>query len=431
MRSRYGDGEAGGKKDRFGNRFAPELPYARGEILASTEDDFRKVQRAGRIIERRIHEKGADAVFNFTGLEHSLPLRSDDIPFAHDELAPALYADRFRAAALKHLGGSPGVHDAVLFNRLTAATFATHLVLVKPGDMVVGVSASHSHPSVVRAVAHVGGKFVDTAGAKDFARALEQEDRVSLVVLTRLAVTYDIMASDDLRRVVQLAHRRGIPVYVDDAGGARVGPAIFGQPKMLELGVELGTTGLDKYGTSGPRLGLMAGEKSLVSRIRAKAWEFGLEARPLFYPAVIQSLGEYSPERVRALVDATKRVAAALRKVLGDRVRETPVTAQLSADDILAIAMERGGVGEPQIVPYEAAAALAMLLLEDYGMLMVHFVGIPPGSADFLFKFMPPETVARVGGPESFALTVDSSLSKLGSLIGKPESVRELLLGDL
>jgi len=32
--------------DRFGNPHAPNLPYARGEILRSTEDDFRKLQRA-------------------------------------------------------------------------------------------------------------------------------------------------------------------------------------------------------------------------------------------------------------------------------------------------------------------------------------------------------------------------------------------------
>ena len=44
--------------------------------------------------------------------------------------------------------------------------------------------------------------------------------------------------------------------------------------------MDLGATGLDKYGTIGPRLGLMAGDKALVGRIRAKSFEFGLEARP-------------------------------------------------------------------------------------------------------------------------------------------------------
>src|SRR5439155_830758 len=71
-----------------------------------------------------------------------LPLAADELPLANDFVAPALYFDRFRAAALAHLGGSPDTHDAALFNRLTGATYATHLALVEPGVTVVGVSTS-------------------------------------------------------------------------------------------------------------------------------------------------------------------------------------------------------------------------------------------------------------------------------------------------
>lgn len=422
--------EASMDTDRFGNRFALGLPYARGGILTSTEDDFRKLRRAWRVIERRIRARGPEAVFNFSGLERSFRLEAEDLRFADDELAPALYLDRLKALALEHLGGSPARHDLVLFNRMTAATLATHLALVKPGDVVVGVSASHSHPSVIRAASHVGAKFVDTQGADSFAEALEREGSVALVVLTRLAVTYELLPLEALRTVVRLAHDKGAPVYVDDAGGARVGPAVFGQPRMLELGVDVGATGLDKYGTSGPRLGLLAGEKNLVATIRARAFEFGLEARPMLYPAAVRSLEQYTPERVRALVESTKQVTAALRSVLGRRLHETPVTAQLLAEDILELAMERAGLAEPPIVPYEATAALAMLLLEDYGIITVHFAGLPPGTSTLLFKFIPPETLARFGGPDAFAKAVDTSLSKLASLIAKPERIRDLLLGD-
>jgi len=416
--------------DRFGNRFAPTLPYARGRILASTEDDFKKLQRAWRVVARRIASGGAESVFNFSGLERSLPLEAQDLPFADDELAPALHLDRLRAVALEHLGGVPDHHDVVLFNRMTGATLATHLALVKPGDVVVGVSASYSHPSVVRAAAHVGAKFVDTVGVEAFAEALDRQGPVALVVLTRLAVTYELLPVDALGAVVRLAHARRVPVYVDDAGGARVGPAVFGQPRLLELGVDVGATGLDKYGTLGPRLGLLGGERELVARIRARGFELGLEARPMLYPAAVRSLEGYTPERVRALVASTKEVAAALRTLLGPRLHETPVTAQLLAEEILELAMARAGLREPPIVPYEAAGALAMLLLEDYGILTVHFAGLPPGTSSFLFKFIPPETLARFGGAGAFAKAVDASLAKLASLIGQPEKIRALLLGD-
>ena len=412
--------------DRFGNRFAPTLPYARGRILATTADDFRKLQRAWGIVRAR----GPENIFIFTGLEHSLPMEPGDLRWADDEIAPALYWDRLRALALDHLGGSPDRHDVAVFNRLTGATLAVHLTLVKPGDVVIGVSASHSHPSVIRAAHHAGARFTDTTGLDEFTAALEREPRVALVDLTRLAVTYELLPVETIRTVVKLAHDRGARVYVVDAGGARVGPAGFDQPRTLELGVDLGATGLDKYGTLGPRLGLLGGDRELVAAVRARAFECGLECRQMLYPAVVRTLEKYSPQRVQILIDTTRAVAAELRKVLGGRLHETPTTAQLLADDILEIAMERGGVSRPPIVPFEATAALCMLLLEDHSILTVHFVGLPPGGGDILFKFIPPETLERFGGARRFAEAVDRSLTRLGTLLREPEQIRRLLLGD-
>ncbi len=416
----------GNQTDRFGNPFAPTLSYARGKILSSTEDDFRKLEHAWHIIRRR----GPENIFIFTGLDHSLPMQPEDLRWADDEIAPALYFDSLKALALDHLGGSADRHDIMVFNRLTGATLATHLTLVKAGEVVIGVSASHSHPSVIRAAAHVGARFTDTTGLDEFKKVLDRESRVALVDLTRLAVTYELLAVDAIRTIVKLAHDKGAIVYVDDAGGARVGPASFDQPKMLELGVDIGATGLDKYGTLGPRFGLMGGNRALVARVRAKAFECGLECRQMLYPAVVRTLEKYSPKRVQELIDTTKAVAVSLRQVLGGRLHETPTTAQLLADDLLEIAMERGGVKEPPIVPFEAAAAFCMLLLQDHAMLTVHFVGMPPGGGDILFKFIPPETLARFGGPDKFAKAVDASLTKLGTLLREPEKIRALLLGD-
>ena len=411
--------------DRFGNPNAPSLPYARGRILATTEDDFRKLQRAWAII----RERGPDAVFVFTGLEHSLPMTGEEVRFADDELAPAVYFERLQVLALAHLGGSPDRHDVAVFNRMTGATLATHLTLVRPGDVVVGASASYSHPSVVRAAKHVGARFVDTAGLSMFEEAIANEARVALVDLTRLAVTYDLMPVEEILAITRIAHDKGALVYMDDAGGARVGPAGFGQPRMLELGVDIGATGLDKYGTVGPRLGLLAGRTDLVARIRATGFEFGLEARQMLYPAVARTLEQYDPARVRALIETTRQIARELRPFVGNRLRETPTTVQIPAADLLEIAMQRGGIEEPPIVPYEAAAALAMLLLQNHGMLMVHFVGVPPGTADLLIKFVPPLTLERFGGAGRYARAIDDSLTCLGSLLREPPSIGELLMG--
>jgi L-seryl-tRNA(Ser) seleniumtransferase len=69
-----------------------------------------------------------------------------------------------------------------------------------------------------------------------------------------------------------------------------------------------------------------------------------------------------------------------------------------------------------------------MLMLEDHNMLTVHFVGMPPGGGDILFKFIPPETLVRFGGPDKFAQAVDASLTRLGQLLKEPERIRQLLL---
>ena len=415
--------------DRFGNELAAGLPYARGSIIRSTEDDFVKLERARRVIERRIAAGGREAIFNFSGLERSLPLEASEIAVADDELAPALTGARVRALALEHLGGDAERHDVMLFNRLTAATFATHLALVTPGDTVVGLSPTYTHPTAIRSARQCGARFVETGDVAGLASALEREPRVTLLVLTRLAVTYDLLPLEIAREAVRLVHTRGARVYVDDAGGARVGPAVFGQPRTLELGADLGATGLDKYGTVGPRLGLLAGDAALVATIRARAFEFGLEARPMLYPAVARSLAGYRPERVRTLVETTHKVGEALRAVFGARLHVTPVTAQLRAEDLLALAMERAGLATPPIVPIEATAALAMLLLEDYGIVTVHFAGMPPGTSSLLLKFIPPETLERFGGADALAKAVDSAMDRLAALLHDRAALTALLLG--
>jgi L-seryl-tRNA(Ser) seleniumtransferase len=160
-----------------------------------------------------------------------------------------------------------------------------------------------------------------------------------------------------------------------------------------------------------------------------KGFEFGMEARQMLYSAAVRTLEQYDPARVRALIATTKQIAGELRPLLGNRLRETPTTIQIGADDILEIAMERGGVNEATVVPYETSAALSMLLLRDHGMLMVHFVGLPPGTADLLIKFVPPETLERFGGAGRYAEAVNDSLTRLGELLRDRESIRELLLG--
>jgi L-seryl-tRNA(Ser) seleniumtransferase len=299
-------------------------------------------------------------------------------------------------------------------------------ILVRPGDTVLGVSARYSHPVVVRAVKLAGGELIDTTGYDEFAAHLDRDPQ--LVVLTRLAVSYEALGTEELDAIVAETESRGLPLFVDDAGGARVGPAVFGQARTLELGAVAGATGLDKYGTTGPRLGLLAGRTELVGRIRARGVELGLEARPMLYPAVVHSLEQYRPERVRELVDSTMALADALEARF-PWVARTPVAVKLEGEDVLSEAAVRAGLQgrDCPLAPYEATAALAMLLLRDHGILTVHFAALPPGTSALLLKFLPPETLERFGGPDRFAVAVDESLDALAALVGDREGLAGLL----
>ena len=412
--------------DRFGNAYADGLPYARGRILRDTADDFAKLRRAWPIVDQRAR---AGTLFNFTGLERGLV--APDVPAGvlDDELGAARYAERLRALALEHLGGSADRDDVLVTNRLTAAIYVALQTLVRPGTPVVGISAGYSHPAVVRAVRAAAGRLVDVRGVDDLRARLAENDAPAVVVLTRLAVTYEALPTEDLAPILEAAREHRATLFVDDAGGARVGPAVLGQPRTLELGAEVGATGLDKYGTSGPRLGILAGRAELVAEMRARALELGMEARPMLYPAVVRSLEAYRPERVRELVATTETVGAALAGRLGEWVVRTPFAVKLEGEDVLAAAMERAGIAEPPVVPFEATAALAMLLLRDHGVLTVHFAALPPGTAALLVKFVPPETLAAFGGADAFAAAVDASIDELARLLTTPSALRTLLVG--
>ena len=156
-----------------------------------------------------------------------------------------------------------------------------------------------------------------------------------------------------------------------------------------------------------------------------------MEARPFLYPAAVRSLVGSTAERVQELVETTRDVATAIHDVLGDRLHETPVIAELRADDVLDMAMQRAGLRTPPVVPYEASAALAMLLVRDYGIITVHFVGLPPGTSALMIKFIAPEVLKRFGGAQAYAQAIDDCLNTLAGMLAEPAQIRRLLFGDV
>jgi L-seryl-tRNA(Ser) seleniumtransferase len=287
---------------------------------------------------------------NVSGLERGLHLPENIPPWMlDDEWSGALYVEPLRRLGLEHLGGEDGIHDVTVTNRLTAAIYVAMQVTVRPGSTVIGVSASHSHPCVRRAVRDAGAQLVEAVGLAQFRAVLDRKSDVSVVALTRLAVTYEALDEPDIREIVRLAHARGALVILDDAGGARVGPALLGQPRSLQLDVDLAATGLDKYGVIGPRVGLLGGRVDLLAAARARSFELGSECRPVLYPAVVESLRRYSDQRVRDLVASTKQAGEVLRSRLGEE--NTPFIFTLPGEAIRSELNRRSGGASTPLAP--------------------------------------------------------------------------------
>lgn len=418
--------------DRFGNPVMDGYSYAMGEVLQKTSDQIRKREHAWRIIGGIVREKGVKGIYSFTGLDRGFHPEPEDIEWMDEEIAPGLYLDRFRELAVAMMGGALPAQDAALFNRTGAASFAVMLALLKAGDVVVGLApppGGVSHPTVIRAIASAGARIVHASDSTAVEGHLDSVAGVKLVTILRLRAESELIPLRDLERAIGLAKERGIPVYLDDAAGARLCPVVYNQPKPLELGVDLAATGMDKTGLRGPRFGILAGSAPLVDQVKAKAFDHGLEGRPAFLPGVVRSLEAYSPAALKTLVETTRGLGEELRRVLGDQVSFSPATVMLREEEILSIALARADLSKAAIVPLEASATLSMLLLQDYGIVSVHATTGWPSFGGLLLKDIHPEVIERLGGVKAFAKAVDASLDKLAKIIGTRSEVKKVLFG--
>jgi len=424
------------KMDRYGNEVAEGLPYARGDLIRHTPDDVNKVKRAEMLARKRI-EAGLP-VYNFTGLERNMTqlIQKEDIANLDDCWAPALNGPRMQELAMDHLGGDPVVHSTAVISRQTAAIHCSMMVLLEPGDLCIGVSPTYTHPCVIRAVKLAGGRFIEGTGYDEFAELMEQhKDEVKVVNITRLAVSYDILDEESMRKIVQLARKMNCKIFLDDAGGGRVGPAFYSQSKMLEYGPDLGSTGLDKYGTLGPRVGLLGGKSELVAEAWSRAIEFGCECRQMLYPAIQQTLEQYDDSLVKKLVSTTMDVGSELSKLLDQpgkvRVQNNGLIAQLKGEDLMEVMLERAHLpletNSHLIVPFEATAMLAVALMERHGVYSVNLAAIPSGTTSLMIKFVPEVTLNKFGGAGAFAAAVDDCITHVSTLLTDKEAMLNLL----
>ena len=91
--------------------------------------------------------------------------------------------------------------------------------------------------------------------------------------------------------------------------------------------------------------------------------------------------------------------------------------------------MERAGLSERPAVPIEASAGLAMLLLKHYGVLTVHFAGLPPGTSSMLIKFVSPETLTRFAAVAVYLIDAQVGMGAVAET-DRGRGAADLLHGD-
>jgi L-seryl-tRNA(Ser) seleniumtransferase len=416
--------------DPFGNELDPALGFARGNILGSPSDDLSRFLKAQDLVRQKVLRGKRGSLGIFTGNLRDFPIAPSDLPMAEEWVGPAIFGQRLEDAIRLHLGASPTAETAV-FNRTSGGLVAA-VVAIATGGLVIALTQppSSPHPSLFRGVslARAEVRLVQTV---DELTTLTSRRKPDLLVVTSVSSELDVIPNAELERAAEWSASHDIPCLLDDAYGARLRPVLFSGAKSLAFGATLAITNNDKVGLNGPRAGFMAGRRDLVRSIYACACELGQEARAPIALGVLTAIELYDPADLLEECRQAEIVSDALARVLGpsgDDMRRTPLGPTLTADTILHIALSRAGrhAAQAQIVPCEASAALAMILLRDHGILLVAASGTPGARPSIRIK---PTSGAlnNVGGAAAVASSVNAALDELADKIDDPRAIRRLL----
>ena len=407
--------------DRFGNPIDPEVGYARGRILASSEDEALRRERGMALIRARYKAFGREGLYDLTGLSGGFPVEPEHLGALETYIGHAIFYPELEALAKEHLGEG----EVLAFNRTTAGILATCLALLREGDRVVHyLPRRPAHPSFPRSVKLAGADYVEVEGPSEIARY--DDGRTKMVAITGATMDHKVPSVEDMRKAIELAHDMGALVLVDDASGARIRTAIHGQPRARDLGADLVITSTDKL-MPGPRAGLMVGRPDLVRRIRAKAYELGLEAQPPIVAAIAGALKRYRPRRLREAYRKADELYGLAKAEFGPMVEKVPTGIVMGAEDVLSLLLELSGEDRTELVPVEASSALAMLLLSEHGIITIPAVGSPGASPSIRIDASSPD-MDRIT-PEEVVKAMASCARYLSGLLADLGEVARIILG--
>ena len=412
--------------DRFGNAIDPRAGYAWGQVLRDHDDEARRMLAGRALIRERVARAGDGSVYNMTGLIRAFPLRPGDLAGLTSQLAYyARWSNEAEVLAVKHMGGD-GRHDAVLCNRVSSSMIAVMMAFDVRGRHVLSlVGGGRSHPSIGKAVTLCGGTFAEVTGVEALRAALDVARDLALVVVTPMTPQKVHLDAADVRAATRLAKTLGAPVFLDDAHMASR-MAFYDEPAALALAdADLAVWSLDKH-VEGPRAAAVAGERGLVERVRARAFEYGLEAPFGHSVAALRAMEAFDLGAVRETARMARPLLDRLRAVFGARAYLAGPGVAVSGEDLLEWALERAGLARTQVVPNEAASAASFVMLREHGLVTIPTIGMPGAAATFRLMVYPDGP--RLGF-DGYVRAARDGAEALAASVGDPDGIRRLIFG--
>jgi L-seryl-tRNA(Ser) seleniumtransferase len=417
--------------DRFGNPLDAIVRYARGSILAGTDQEVVRMLRARQMVGAIVRAKGKESIFDLSGMNRGSGITAEDVPHLTSHVP---FFERFEGktepVALKHMGADASQHAALILNRVSAANFIALTTLLRKGERVFAFAPAGgvSHPSTVRPISMAGAELREFHSYADLKKACDA-GAPRLLLITPISASKRHIPFAEFKQALALPRAANTLVYVDDAHMAsRI--AFFDEPATFQVGeIDLAVCSADKH-VAGPRAGVLVGRKDLVTLIGSRAYELGLEAQAGQYVGVANALRKFDPGAVKHAGELAKQLVEVLVAKYGsNRAYLGGPGVSIGGDDVLEIAQERRGMrGRPALVAVEAAGIIAMHMLEYDGILTIGAVAMP-GSAPAVRLMMYPDGPRL--GIERVAQSLEGSIVRLAGLLDDLPAARELLLGKI
>ena len=380
-------------------------------IINNSLDEVKKREKALSIIKDLVENKGREFLSDLTGLSGGFIASPSELSLLETYVGPAIFEDALQEVGIEHMGGE----KVLPLNRTSSGILAAILTLVKKDSNVVHYLAElPAHPSIPRSCKLVGANYFETDVFDEFTIP----DNTSLVVITGSTMDHKVIDEGEFKQVIEMAHKKGIPVMVDDASGARLRTVVFKQAKACDLGADIAITSTDKL-MPGPRGGLMAGRKDLIDEIKIKVNQFGLEAQPPAVLAMLNGIKNFKEDNLINSFDRKDQLFDLLSSKFNN-FKKTPTGVMITPEDLAKEIDISHNLSDNDL-----AFIFSFILLEEYGIITIPAVGMPGASATIRFDLSTSDAFNL--DLKSLTKKIESSFEKLLEVITNEEKCREIV----